>query len=126
MTMPSEDKAQRSGLKTVTIDKIMSVFAQHSEVESAILYGSRARGNYREGSDIDLTLIGEHLTYRTLLRIEDEIDDLLLPYLFDISIFSHVDDPDVIDHIRRVGVPFYERFPHEEVPPTPTAVETAT
>ncbi|MGB3295761.1 MAG: nucleotidyltransferase domain-containing protein [Phormidesmis sp.] len=111
MTMPSKETSHRFGLKAATIDKITSVFARYPAVESAILYGSRAKGNYREGSDIDLTLTGEQLTYRTLLRIEDEIDDLLLPYLFDISIFSHIDDPDVIDHIRRVGVPFYERSP---------------
>lgn len=124
MTMTNKEESRRFGLKATTIDKIVSVFAQHSEVEAAILYGSRAKGNYREGSDIDLTLTGEHLTYRTLLRIEEEIDDLLLPYLFDISIFSHIDDSDVIDHIRRVGRSFYERFPYGEAPPTPVAPKT--
>lgn len=114
--MPSKETSQRFGLKAATIDKITSVFARHIAVESAILYGSRAKGNYRKGSDIDLTLTGEQLTYRTLLRIENEIDDLLLPYLFDISIFSHIDDPDVIDHIRRVGMPFYERSPAATIP----------
>ncbi len=122
--MINEEEPRRFGLKTATIDKIVSVFAQHSEVESAILYGSRAKGNYRKGSDIDLTLTGEHLTYRTLLRIEEEIDDLLLPYLFDISIFSHIDDSDVIDHIRRVGMPFYERFPSGKALPAPAATKT--
>ena len=126
MTMPTKETSQKFGLKAATLDKIMSIFARHIEVESAILYGSRAKGNYREGSDIDLTLTGEQLTYRTLLRIEDEIDDLLLPYLFDISIFSHIDDPDVIDHIRRVGVPFYERFPSGEAPPTPHRATLST
>lgn len=123
MTMINKEESRRFGLKAATIDKIVSVFAQHSEVESAILYGSRAKGNYREGSDIDLTLTGEHLTYRTLLRIE-EIDDLLLPYLFDISIFSHIDDADVIDHIRRVGMPFYERSLHRKASLTPAAKTT--
>lgn len=126
MTMINKEESRRFGLKAATIDKIVSVFAQHSEVESAILYGSRAKGNYREGSDVDLTLTGEHLTYRTLLRIEEEIDDLLLPYLFDISIFSYIDDADVIDHIRWVGMPFYERFPYGEAPPTPVAAKTDT
>lgn len=107
--MPNKEIHHQFGLKSTTIDKIMSVFNQHTEVESAILYGSRAKGNYRNGSDIDLTLTGEQLTYRILACIEDEIDDLLLPYLFDISLFSHIEDPDVVDHINRVGIPFYQR-----------------
>jgi len=79
-------------------------------VQQAILYGSRAKGNYKEGSDIDLVLIGnEDLNDRLLARIDMEIDDLLLPYMVDLSILSHITDPDVIDHIRRVGVVFYSR-----------------
>ncbi len=99
----------RFGLKETTLEQITDVFSHHPEVESAILYGSRAKGNYRRGSDIDLTLTGECLTYRIVARIEDEIDDLLLPYLFDISILSYIDNPDVADQIRRVGIPLYEQ-----------------
>lgn len=107
----SDETPAQFGLKRATLDKIIGVLAQHSEVASATIYGSRAKGNYRKGSDIDLTLTGANLTYRVLLRIEDEIDDLLLPYLFDISILSCIEDPDVVDHIRRVGIPLYERDP---------------
>lgn len=101
--------AKRSGLKESTIAKITGVFNQHPEVELAILYGSRAKGNYRTGSDIDLALVGEHLKYRMLTRIEDEIDDLLLPYSLDLSILSQINNPNVVDHIHRVGIPFYTR-----------------
>jgi hypothetical protein len=60
--------------------------------------------------DIDLTLVGgPDLTLKVLYRIMDEIDDLLLPYTFDLSIFNHISDPDVIEHIQRVGVLLYER-----------------
>ena len=59
---------------------------------------------------IDLTLVGgEDLTLHVLYRIADELDDLLLPYTFDLSIFNHISDPGVLEHIRRVGVTFYER-----------------
>lgn len=88
------------GLKESTIEQIQSVFARYPQVKKAILYGSRAKGNYKTGSDIDLTLIGgEDLTLEILYRIMGEIDDLLLPYTFDLSIFQHISDPDVIDHI---------------------------
>jgi predicted nucleotidyltransferase len=100
----------RFGLKEATIEKICSVLARHPQIDKALLYGSRAKGNYKNGSDIDLTLVGgPDLTMTVLYRIMDEIDDLLLPYTFDLSIFNHISDPDVVDHIRRVGVTFYEK-----------------
>lgn len=100
----------RFGLKEPTIEKIRSVFANYPQVEKVVLYGSRAKGNYKLSSDIDLTLLGgEDLTSDVLCRIIGEIDDLLLPYTIDLSIFHQISDSDVIDHIRRVGVVFYER-----------------
>lgn len=100
---------QRFGLKETTIQKICGVFAKYPQVEKAVLYGSRAKGNYKTGSDIDLTLFGgEDLTLEILYRIMDEIDDLLLPYTSDLSIFQHISDPDVTEHIQRVGIVFYQ------------------
>lgn len=100
----------RFGLKEATIQKISAVLARYPQVEKAVLYGSRAKGNYKTGSDIDLTLMGgDDLNMDVLYRIMDEIDDLLLPYTFDLSIFRQISDPDVIDHIRRVGKVFYEK-----------------
>ena len=97
------------GLKEHTIEKMNGVFAQFPEVEKVMLYGSRAKGTYRPGSDIDLTLMGSALNLKTLFRIETELDDLLLPYMIDLSIFEHIDNPDLLDHIRRVGKVFYQR-----------------
>jgi len=100
----------RFGLGEGDIQAISGVLAKYPPVEKAVLYGSRAKGNFKNGSDIDLTLFGEEdLTLEILYRIMDEIDDLLLPYTFDLSIFRQINDPDVIDHIRRVGIVFYER-----------------
>ncbi len=97
------------GLKDAVVAQIQAVLAQYPPVEKAILYGSRAKGNYKPGSDIDLTLLGgEDLTLHVLYRIMDAIDDLLLPYTFDLSIFRHISDPDVVGQIERVGVVFYE------------------
>ena len=87
----------RFGLKEATIQKICAVLTRYPQVERAILYGSRAKGNYKNGSDIDLTLRGgADLTLRVLYRIMDEIDDLLLPYTIDLSIYADISDPDVI------------------------------
>lgn len=102
----------RFGLEAATLQKISDVLAKHPQVERAVLYGSRAKGNYKNGSDIDLTLIGgDDLTLDVLYRILDELEDSTLPYTFDLSIFRQIGDPDVVDHIRRVGVVLYERKP---------------
>ena len=95
------------GLKPEVIANINRVLAAHPGVEQALLYGSRAKGNYRLGSDIDLCLVGDTLTLTQLLKIENEIDDLLLPYKIDLSLFHTLDNPELIEHIQRVGVAFY-------------------
>lgn len=98
------------GLNDTTIGRIHGVIARYGQIDKAILYGSRAKGNYRAGSDIDLTLAGGHdLNLTVLYRIMDDIDDLHLPYTFDISLLHSISDPDVLDHIKRVGKVFYEK-----------------
>ncbi|QPK62463.1 nucleotidyltransferase domain-containing protein [Methylomonas sp. LL1] len=105
--MPNEALVEHCGLSIKTIVALQKVFAKHPEITQALLYGSRAKANYRNGSDIDLTLLGDKLDYHLLSRIETEIDDLLLPYTVDLSLFAQIDNPDLIDHIRRVGLIFY-------------------
>ena len=77
--------------------------------EKVILFGSRAMGTYRNGSDIDITLLGKNLFNQTIFGIQDEIEELYLPYSFDISIFERIDNEDLIDHIQRVGKVFSEK-----------------
>lgn len=97
------------GLSDVTVERIRGVLVRFPEVESAVLYGSRAKGTHRPGSDIDLTLCGGELDHTLLARIDDELDDLLLPYQMDLSLTSDLTHPPLLDHIRRVGVVLYER-----------------
>lgn len=94
------------GLDSSTIKKIRLIFANYSSIEKVILYGSRAIGNYRSGSDIDLTLLAPQLTTSDLLRIENELDDLLLPYQIDLSLYHQIENDDLLEHIQRVGVEF--------------------
>ena len=96
-----------TGLKEAVINRIRGILTQHPEVEEAILYGSRAKGNYRPYSDIDLSLKGSTLTLRILHKIENELDDLLLPYTIDLSIFHMISNEELAGHIERVGVKIY-------------------
>jgi uncharacterized protein len=97
------------GLKETTIENFGAVFAGFPPVERAVLYGSRAKGDCRNGSDTDLTLRGKDLTLNVIYKIDQGIDDLLLPYTLDLSIFEQLTDPDLIDHIQRVGVVLCQR-----------------
>ena len=96
------------GLSDHSIDQIRQVFSKYPELDQALLYGSRAKGNFNPGSDIDLTLTGDQLNQKILNRIEDDIDDLLLPCSFDLSILRQNSNTDFIDHVKRVGIVFYD------------------
>jgi predicted nucleotidyltransferase len=97
------------GLKESDVDRVKAIFGGFPEIDKAILYGSRAKGNFKPASDIDLTLIGESLNLTVLNRIEVLLDDLLLPYTFDISIFSQISNVDLQEHIQRIGLEFYTK-----------------
>ena len=107
--MPIEPDSTEFGLKPETVAKINAVFSAHPQINQVILYGSRAKGTQRNGSDIDLTIKGEDVTLAQLLKIENELDELLLPYKIDLSLYHHIDNPELIGHIQRVGKIFYTR-----------------
>ena len=96
------------GLAAEDVARIRAVFEKYSPIEKVILYGSRAKGSHRQGSDIDVTLFGP-LTLTILNQIRNDLDDLNLPYTFDLSIYSQIDNADLLEHIRRVGTLFFER-----------------
>jgi type I restriction enzyme R subunit len=96
------------GLPAQVVLAIQQVLSQYPQVRSAVLYGSRAKGNFREGSDIDLTLKTDPTADTALLlQIENQLDELNTPYQFDLSLFHHITNPGLIEHISRVGVNFY-------------------
>jgi predicted nucleotidyltransferase len=97
------------GLPDEAVEKIRGIFSLHPLVEKAIIYGSRAKGTYRNGSDIDVTIVGSRLDGAELARIENEMDELLLPYSLDLSIYAWIDNPDLVGHIERVGIALYSR-----------------
>lgn len=97
------------GLGTEERSKIRGVLARFREVERAVIYGSRAKGCYKKGSDIDLCLRGEGLDLKVLYQIGDALDGLDMPYKFDVCLHSYLDDPEFIGHVERVGKVFYDR-----------------
>lgn len=99
------------GLSAQTLAQIAGVLARFPAVESAVLFGSRAKGTHRPGSDIDLALCGPALDWRLVGQIYDALDDLLLPYTFSLVRHDAATDPEIAAHITRVGIPIYHPEP---------------
>lgn len=99
----------RYGLPDAAVERLQGVFQGWPEVARVWLYGSRAKGNYRAGSDIDLSIESASLSLEQLLAIENQIDDLLLPWMVDLSLLRSIENPALLEHIRRVGQVFFER-----------------
>ena len=97
------------GLSDKEFDEMTAIFSKCKNLEKVILYGSRAKGNYKKFSDVDITLEGVNLTLADLFQIQDLLYESDLPYMYDVSIFSEITNPDLIDHIKRRGIVIWER-----------------
>ena len=98
----------RFGLSDTVIKELQEVFSRHSNIERVLIFGSRSKGNYRAGSDIDLAVLGQDLDYEQLQTILCEIDDLDLLYSVDLLDYNAKAGTPIGDHIDRVGQVFYE------------------
>jgi predicted nucleotidyltransferase len=97
------------GVPAATWACVALVMRRFPTVEKAVLFGSRAKGTHKNGSDIDLALVGTDLRWRTVGQIYDELDDLLLPYRFSLVVWDSETDAEVASHIERVGTVVYVR-----------------
>lgn len=103
------------GLRDSDINTIRQVLQQFPEVQSALMFGSRAKGNYRSGSDVDIALKGEALSYQIILRISAQLnEETLMPYHFDVLDYNTLTNDQLKDHINRVGKIFYQRAGRSE------------
>lgn len=100
-----------SGLAPEIIQQIQKVLSRFPSIRSAVLYGSRAKGGYRPNSDIDITLLTEESAPDNLLsQVMEAMDQLDLIYGFDLSLFQHIENENLIEHIQRVGVELYNKI----------------
>ena len=93
-------------LKPGELEMVQSVLRDHPEVKSATLFGSRAKGTHNERSDVDLVVTGDVEPLRAQ-SIAAELDELPLPYRFEVQPLEHIHHPPLLEHIRRVGILIY-------------------
>lgn len=98
------------GLKAEVLDSLIHVFESFQQIDSVLIYGSRAMGNWRPGSDIDLAIVlkaGTEATTTLLAEIREHLERLNLIYTIDLSFFDGIQNPALLNHIKRVGQVLY-------------------
>lgn len=95
--------ATHHGLPAQAVQNLLALIRGNPAVGRVVLYGSRAMGNWRPGSDIDLCLFAPAMTLVDLLRLGTDIDELLLPWKVDLCLWHQIDNAALREHIERVG-----------------------
>ncbi len=96
------------GISAKSFDLIKSAFQDHPEVEEILVFGSRAKGNYKKGSDIDLAIKGKNCNDKTAMNINAILnEELPIPYFVDVLYYDGLDNPALKEHIDRVGKPLF-------------------
>lgn len=102
------DRINKYGLPESDLQSVISIFQKNPKIERAVLFGSRAKGNFNTGSDVDIALEGNELTLSDLLDLNLEIDNLFLPWKFDLIIYNRIKEKSLLEHIKRVGIPLFQ------------------
>jgi len=108
----------RYGLRDSDLTCITDAVCQIEEIDECILFGSRAKGNYKRGSDVDLSIKGDRITFSTVSRLFGWLnEESPMPYFFDVVQYETISNPKLIEHIDRVGIPLFTRIPKKEALP---------
>ena len=98
------------GLKTKDLNQITAIIRTFPEVTQAIIFGSRAMGNHKNGSDVDIVLKGTLINDKIVTQINYQLNEvLLLPYFFDVVHFESIENQDLVEHINQYGQVFFKR-----------------
>jgi uncharacterized protein len=95
------------GIQPHVITEIISVLKHFPKISDVVLYGSRAMGRFRPGSDIDLAIYGSGLEFRDKLDLSIALEDLDYPYSFDITIYDMIKNDALKNHIDEKGILIY-------------------
>ncbi len=98
------------GITEKSYQLILTALKDYQEVEKAVLFGSRAKGNYRKGSDIDLAITGKNVSAKVALDLKAYLNEVLpIPYYLDVVAYDLIDQTDLKEHIDRIGTSFYQK-----------------
>ncbi|MFP4014888.1 MAG: nucleotidyltransferase family protein [Chitinispirillaceae bacterium] len=98
------------GLSDEQLEEIIGFISRNPEVEEAVLFGSRAMGSHKKASDVDIALLGEHVTASLAAKLKFDIEeDSYLPFFFDFVAFPAITNEALKEHITTRGCIIYKR-----------------
>jgi predicted nucleotidyltransferase len=105
------------GLDEADLSYIIDALQQFPEIQRAFIFGSRVKGTYKTGSDIDIAIAGPSITFATVSKLHALLEEQgPLPYFIDIVHYEDIKNPALKEHIDRVGQLIYEA--PASIPPT--------
>ena len=100
---------KKFGLTENDLKKIILILSEQPEIQEAFIFGSRAKGNYKNGSDVDIALKGKELNFQKIAHIGYLLnEETTMPYKFDVLNYHTIKNVDLAEHIDRVGIIFYK------------------
>ena len=102
-------KSNRFGLRSSDLEDIIKTLKQFDNIYEAIIFGSRAKGNYKHGSDVDIAIKGD-IDFKTVTHLSYLLnEESLMPYKFDILNYGGTHHYDLKEHIDRIGISIYQK-----------------
>lgn len=98
------DRPAIAGIPPEVTARILALLVEQEPIQRVVLYGSRALGRQRSGSDIDLCLEAPEMDLAELLVLGAQLDDLLLPWRIDLQLRHLIRHPGLLEHIDRAGI----------------------
>ncbi len=98
------------GLQPQDLAEIIEMIRQFSDIEETVIFGSRAKGNYKKGSDVDIAIKGKKVSREDVASLADLLnEESVLPYYFDVVHYDEIAEKELTEHIDRVGQSIYLR-----------------
>lgn len=97
------------GLTQTQFQLMINAISSFNEIEKVLIFGSRANGNFKPGSDIDLAVFGEKVNRTTINRLSSALEDLPLPFMFDLIDYHELTNESLKEKIDAQGQLFFER-----------------
>ncbi|MCD6527566.1 MAG: nucleotidyltransferase domain-containing protein [Desulfuromonas sp.] len=96
----------RFGLTDRDMTTIQNILGKYPEVETMVVFGSRAMGTHKPGSDVDLAIMDAEVDDSVLCKLINDFSDSCLPYFVDLVCYAALENPELKEHIDSVGIPF--------------------
>lgn len=108
---------KNDGLTEKDRNDMLNAIKRFTEVDRAVLFGSRAKGNYKHGSDVDISIDGRKVTHKTVIALSSFLnEETRMPYHFDIIHFDSIKNQELKDHISGIGIVLYEKSDQKKTP----------